>query len=424
MLLIVSQVSFSAISTSTDTISATPIDTYIYSYSASLGSFGPYSNPNDFCAHYASAFNGTYTSYTYTYSFVSYTDDNNKCNFNMIQKSNSSVVGTATRSPTKTLITTYVCPAGYTLTGTNCTISTNVDSCAAYAGQTTYLWVSKTNVPASVCDGTCTATVGSYSNFPDASPTSYQGVYYTYTGSTGSCTDENTGWVDAATALAANADSAAKELADKIAKEIADAETACGGVGFYTTGSFNGSTVVTCTNQDKKTNSTTTTTTSGATSTTTDTSTTTSNNGQTTTVNSDGTSTTTGGATTSSRKTSTTTTTTNPDGSTTTTTTEEGDTGVCDSSDMSGTVGCAELGDPSSADGDALGSESVQFGFGSGASWGATDASCPSNIALHGTVMGFSVPCAFFRMMRPFFLAICSLIAVYITFGIRRGGEG
>ena len=424
LLLIISQISFASVSTSVSVSSA--------SFTLTASGYNSSSSVVGHC--YSSSY--SINSYTLTYSgclsalkaknstayYLAPQVSGTSSSIDYIMATNGADLGYFSTS--QTLVKVYSCSSGYlsdssgvaSSSGQYCAISTSVDSCASYAGQKTYLWVSKTNVPASVCDGTCVATVGSYSNFPDADPTSYQGVYYTYTGQTGSCTDVNTGWVDASTAATANAAADAKALADKINKEISDAETACGGIGHYTTGQVNGATTVVCTNQDPVTNKTETTTTTSGSTTTDTTSTTTNNTGKTTTINPDGTSSTTGGTTNTSGSTTSTTTKTNPDGSTTKTTTTSGATGTCNQSDMKGTAGCAQLGDiPDVPD---LPTDTVDAGSFTERAPFADSGQCPADIVITSTLKVSFLPlCNASSMIRPVLLTIAWLVAAYIMRG-------
>lgn len=425
LLLIISQISFASVSTNNSIVSATATTNYsVIVYKISTQSIN-YSTAEASCRAYVASLSLATPSHTFLYtssSSGSYNVSFGRCNY-----TND---GASTNVPIylyKTTVTTYSCSSGVlsdssgvpSSSGQFCNTTTTVDSCASYAGQSGYFWVNKVNPPSTICSGTCLASSGVVAGFPDADPLSWIYLRYTYTGETSGCSSDS-GFTDEANAAASNSAAAERERLAKIQKAIDDAIASCGGVGFYTTGSFNGSTVVSCTNQDKKTNSTTTTTTSGATSTTTDTSTTTSNNGKTTTVNSDGTSTTTGSTTTSSSKTSTTTTKTNPDGSTTTTTTEEGDTGACDSSDMSGTVGCAEMGEVPEAD--DIPSSEEDSGLGSYTPWGSSSSGCPAPPVVNGHIIDNSDQCTFFSKLKPFIIAAGFLIAVYISLGIRSSG--
>lgn len=420
LLLIISDITFASVSS--QTYPATRSTTYVNYFSGNSGSSYTYSNPVDACTAYATQFYSTGTAgnggmtYTYlSYSLNSYGQAQCLYNYKVWGVSQT---GTKSYTAGYQQVYPYVCSAGDSLSGTTCT--TQVDSCKSYSGQSGYFWVSKKAAPATVCSGTCLANIsGTWGDAPDADPAAYTQHQYTYTGATGECTSDS-GFADAATAAESNAAVAEKERLAKIQKAIDDAITACGGVGYYTSGTFNGETVIACTNQDKKTETTTTTTTSGATTTTANTSTTTNNNGQTTTVKPDGTSTTTGGTTTSSGKTSTSTTTTNPDGSTTTTTTASGATGTCSESDMKGTVGCADMGEiPDTAD---VPSDEEDFGLGSYTPWGSSSSACPAPPVVNGHIIDNSDQCSFFSKLKPFIIAAGFLIAVYISLGIRSSG--
>lgn len=413
LLLIISQISIASLSQSLSTVPAVKITALWHVSSPYFGAGS--TDVVTACKQY----NGVHSGYTYTYV----SNNGSQCIYDLGGFTSVQSLYSVTLSPPL-----YSCSSGYlsdsagvaSSSGQFCTTSSSVDSCTSYAGQSGYFWVSKKSAPSTVCSGTCLATIsGTWGDSPDVDPAAYTQHQYTYTGATGECTSDS-GFTDAATAAESNAAVAEKERLAKVQKAIDDAITACGGVGFYTSGTFNGETVIACTNQDKKTETTTTTTTSGATTTTANTSTTTNNNGQTTTVKPDGTSTTTGGTTTSSGKTSTSTTTTNPDGSTTTTTTASGATGTCSESDMKGTVGCADMGEiPDTAD---VPSDEEDSGLGSYTPWGSSSSACPAPPIVNGHIIDNSDQCSFFSKLKPFIIAAGFLIAVYISLGIRSSG--
>lgn len=406
LLLIISQFSFASLSTTNETIPASYSPKtvyYVYGYD------GP--------SYYSDTPSGACSAVSGTFIPQYYCRD-----------------GSATKGIYQKSIGAYSCPFGYTLSdssgnansaGRYCTKREAVDSCASYAGQSGYFWVNKVSPPSTICSGTCLASASVVAGFPDADPLSWQYLQYTYTGATSGCTADS-GFTDDATAAADNAAAAEKDRLTKVQKAIDDAITACGGVGFYTTGTFNGQTVVTCINQDKKTTSTTTTTVSGSSSTTTNDSTTANNNGKTTTVNSDGSTSTSGGTTTTSGHTTTTITITNPDGSTTTTTTASGATGTCDQSDMKYTAGCAELGEAGDGDSDALEESSFDWGFTEQSAFGgAADASCPSSVVImSGVEFKYDGICQFLRGIRPFILAVAYIVAAMIALGLRTNSGG
>lgn len=332
LLLIISQFTFASVSTTTETIPATATAQVI-------------SSNTDFSSYCASKVDSSTSNFTYSFSRGSTDGVYIYCWQNSIRLSDGytseSSVGSIKIS---TLPIIYSCPSGYILSGTNCNKENSIDSCATFAGQSGYFWVNKVNPPSNICSGTCLASAVAVAGFPDADPLSWQYLQYTYTGATSGCSADS-GFTDDATAAADNTAAVERERLAKIQKAIDDAITACGGTGHYTTGTFNGNTVITCkdsTAQNTANNSTTTSTTNnndGSTTTTTTTTTnnsTTTNNNTSTTVNSDGSTTTTGGSSSGSSSgsgggtsggstagtsgTTTTTTTTNPDGSTTSTT--------------------------------------------------------------------------------------------------------
>lgn len=209
ILLIISQFSFASLLTSNTIISASYSKVLRYASSNTSDGF-IFSSPSQACSTYGATYNS---------------------NLNICEKN-----GITFSQISSSYVFAYVCLSGFLSnvsgvvdsSGHYCNITVTTDSCASYAGQQTYLWVSKTNVPPTVCDGTCVATVTNYSNFPNADPLSYQGVYYTYTGQTGSCTETNTGWVDEATATAANAAAEQREADAKLKA----AQDACGSQGY------------------------------------------------------------------------------------------------------------------------------------------------------------------------------------------------
>ncbi len=328
ILLIISQISFASISTSTETIPATasaPYQPYLISYSSEV----------------SGNISGTHSLSYYYSTPLTLTVSGKSCLATWSELMAGCWTSDGSRHPTAqisiygTSAVDYTCPSGYTLSGTNCTKDVSVDSCASFKGQKFYAYT-LADTTDSVCEGTCGASFGAASFGPTDV---YQEASYIYTGTTDGCTTD-TPTVDAATAQAAN-------LRAKIQKAIDDAIAACGGAGHYTTGTFNGNTVISCkesTAQSTANNSTTTSTTTNSdnstttTTTTTTNNSTTTNNNTTTTVNSDGSTTTTGGSssggsssggssggtsggsTAGTSGTTTTTTTTNPDGSTTSTT--------------------------------------------------------------------------------------------------------
>lgn len=334
LLLIISQISFASISTSTDTIPATSSQPVINS-------------STDFSSYCAAFIESSNSSFTYSFDHATTDGSYIYCYQKTVRLSDSyTSVSFIYRITVSSLSPIYSCLSGYTLSGTNCTKQNTVDSCSSYAGQSGYFWVNKVSPPSTICSGTCLASAVAVAGFPDADPLSWQYLQYTYTGETSGCSADS-GFTDDATAAAANAAAAERERLAKIQKAIDDAITACGGTGHYTIGTFNGNTVVSCkesTAQSTANNSTTTSTTTNAdnstttTTTTTTNNSTTTNNNTTTTVNSDGSTTTTGGSssgglssggssggisggsTAGTSGTTTTTTTTNPDGSTTSTT--------------------------------------------------------------------------------------------------------
>lgn len=221
LLLIISQLSLASVSQSLSTASAVKITALWHVSSPYFGAGS--TDVVTACKQY----NGVHSGYTYTYV----SNNGSQCIYNLGGFTSVQSLYSVTLSPPL-----YSCSSGYlsdssgvaSSSGQFCTTSSSVDSCLSYKDQKTYLWVSKTNVPSTVCDGTCTATVTNYSNFPTADPLSYQGVYYTYTGQTGSCTDVNTGWVDESTATAANAAAAQREADAKLKA----AQDACGSQGY------------------------------------------------------------------------------------------------------------------------------------------------------------------------------------------------
>lgn len=243
-LLIISQITFASISSSTETIAATPPSgtKTVWRY---LGHDYEFNDFQSFCV--AKGFANS------SLNFINW-DGNLYCN------------NSFAAYPTTTSDTAYTCPAGYALSGTNCTKESSVDSCTSYAGQSGYFWVNKVNPPSTICSGTCLASAVTVAGFPDADPLSWQYLQYTYTGATSGCSADS-GFTDEATAAAANAAAAERERLAKIQKAIDDAIASCGGTGHYTTGTFNGNTVITCKDtgvQNSVNNSTTTATTNNS----------------------------------------------------------------------------------------------------------------------------------------------------------------
>lgn len=327
----------------------------------------------------------------------------------------------------------YTCPAGYTLSGTNCIKETTVDSCTEYAGQSNYFWVSKKQAPTTVCSGSCLATIGSYGDLPDADPDSYTQHPYTYTGETGQCTSD-TGFVDDVTAAVANAAAAERERLAKIAKAIADAKAACGGEGHYTTGTFNGATIVSCKDTGVQTavnntsTSTTVTNADGSTTTTTTTTTnnsSTTNNNSTTTVNSDGSTSTSGGASGSTSGTTTSVVTRAPDGTVISSSTSgsgatSGGVGTCSTDDMADTAMCAEFGEI--PEGGEISEDTVDLSnLVQGASWWSNNSACiPDVQIIQYVTFSYQPLCDLLAFMRPIIIGVAFIIAAFITLGFNK----
>jgi hypothetical protein len=341
----------------------------------------------------------TGSSCTYSYTSVS-------TSLGQIASSGSyTVVGSQSSAPS------YVCPSGYyqsdasgTASSTAAYCTKTADKCESIKGTVYSLNVSATAAPSTVCFDSCQATKGTTVSFPDSTAV-YQALSYTMSGVSCTAADDAGTYVDDATSTAANA-------AAKAAAKVEAEKKACGGEGYYTTGTANGATVVTCIDP-KTTTSNSSTTSSSSTAedgTTTDT---------TSTNSSSSTSSGLTGTTTGSTTSTTTTVVKNPDGTTTTTTatTETSADKACsaDSTDVS----CASLGEAASG---ALSTQAADMSY-SAQSWGSGSATCPKGPTVRGITISYQPFCDFLTDLRPVVLALAGLIAAYILFGVRTGSD-
>jgi hypothetical protein len=250
LLLIISRISFA------DTIAATSSTFYSYYYnnSDSHRFSGAYaSDLSTACVNLSSSGASSYSwvsgDYTYKISSFIASYSNNVCSIDItftITSVEGSVRTSSITNPNNYYNQKYgyTCPSGYyqsdasgTASSTAAYCTKTVDACAALSGQQYILNVSVTNTPVEVCFDKCIASKQVSGSLPDSTNV-YTAATYTLTGK--SCTGSETGdYVTDAVASAAN--TAAAETA-RVAKE----EKACGGEGYYTTGTANGSTVVTC----------------------------------------------------------------------------------------------------------------------------------------------------------------------------------
>lgn len=319
LLLIISRISFA------DTIAATSVTLYSYYTTLNVKTFnGEYSSDlSTACANLASSGIDSYSwvsgDYTYRYTSVTTSYSDYVCTLNL-SSTITNKDGTVRSASSKVPVSSrhekygYTCPSGYyqsdasgTASSTAAYCTKTVDACAALSGQQYILNVSVTNTPTEVCFDKCIASKQVSASLPDSTDV-YTAATYTLTGK--SCTGSETGdYVTDAVASAAN--TAAAETA-RVAKE----EKACGGEGYYTTGTANGSTVVTCVTPVTTTTSSAQSTSTSSNSDGSTTTTTTDTTGSTTTAGSSSGGT---GSSVSSTTTTTTATTTNPDGSTLTT---------------------------------------------------------------------------------------------------------
>jgi len=313
LLLIISRISFA------DTVAATSSTSVVYKTGNSSAGYSSGSSAMDSCEKfipiYVAFYNSQSSSYSVSYSSYSYNSTSCYIYFTFTSKSNGSTstsgLSFATSSSSQI---SYSCPSGYyqsdasgTASSTAAYCTKTVDACAALSGQQYVLNVSVTNTPTEVCFDKCIASKQVSASLPDSTDV-YTAATYTLTGK--SCTGSETGdYVTDAVASAAN--TAAAETA-RVAKE----EKACGGEGYYTTGTANGSTVVTCVTPVTTTTSSAQSTSTASNSDGSTTTTTTDTTGSTTTAGSSSGGT---GSSVSSTTTTTTATTTNPDGSTSTT---------------------------------------------------------------------------------------------------------
>jgi len=310
LLLIISRISFA------DTIAATSTPTTFY-YVSGISNYPntsafSRSTPDDACNVFLDYRNSTLAT-TQNAVFVSATTTSCNYTWSYTNSSSSTSNSASAKISIYDIKNVYMCPSGYyqsdasgTASSTAAYCTKTVDACASLSGQQYILNVSVTNTPVEVCFDKCIASKQVSGSLPDSTNV-YTAATYTLTGK--SCTGSETGdYVTDAVASAAN--TAAAETA-RVAKE----EKACGGEGYYTTGTANGSTVVTCITPVTTTNSSVQSTSTASNSDGSTTTTTTDTTGSTTTAgSSSGT-----GSSVSSTTTTTTATTTNPDGSTSTT---------------------------------------------------------------------------------------------------------
>lgn len=323
LFLIISQVSFASVSY--DTVSAT-VTSQKYWYSTYIGSSTIYLDAQAACDAYGAAIISLRGS---DYSLISATLSNIStysayCTITKlyIPTNTTSASDTNWLYSSSSSYDVYSCSSGYFLSdaqgnpsssGQYCT--TGIDSCESKSGQTELLWTSKDNPQYTACYGGCAVSTNVIGTTGADENKVYIQATYTYTGETVDCVEGSDTSTPESTASAANAAAAEAARLAAIDQAIADAKSACGGEGHYTTGTFNGSTIVTCKDTGAQTtvNDTSTTTTvtnpDGTTTTTTTTvsnSSTSSNNNLSTTIDSNGGSSTSGGS--SSNTTGTTTT--------------------------------------------------------------------------------------------------------------------
>lgn len=322
LMLIISQMSFAAVTTSIDTVPASSSLQTVYAVQLSSSSdLSPYvSTSLSACLTYAlsyaqsiystRSFNSAAATATSTVCTIPYTINGvNFYNWSTNVRTKQDVI--------------YTCPFGYTLSGTSCTKETTTDSCTELAGTVYKLNVPAAAIPMTVCFDTCTATFPFTVAISAPGSVGYYSYNYTLTGATCTAADEIGQYVDDATAAAGNAAQAEADRVAAVDAAIESAKAGCGGAGTYTTGTFNGATIVSCKGSDTSTtvndtSSTTTVTNEDGTTTTTTTTvnnTSSSTNNSTTTVNADGTTSGSGGSSGSTTGTTTTTVTRAPDGS-------------------------------------------------------------------------------------------------------------
>jgi hypothetical protein len=410
LLLIISRISFA------DTVAATSSTSVVYKTGNSSAGYSSGSSAMDSCEKfipiYSAFYNSQSSSYSVSYSSYSYNSTSCYIYFTFTSKSNGSTstsgLSFATSSSSQT---TYSCPSGYyqsdasgTASSTAAYCTKTVDKCESTKGTVYSLNVSATAAPSTVCFDSCQATKGTTVSFPDSTAV-YQALSYTMSGVSCTAADDAGTYVDDATSTAANA-------AAKAAAKVAADKKACGGEGYYTTGTANGATVVTCIDP-KTTTSNSSTTSSSSTAddgTTTDT---------TSTNSSSSTSSGLTGTTTGSTTSTTTTVVKNPDGTTTTTTatTETSADKACsaDSTDVS----CASLGEAASG---TLSTQAADMSY-SAQSWGSGSATCPKGPTVRGITISYQPFCDFLTDLRPVVLALAGLIAAYILFGVRTGSD-
>lgn len=320
LMLIISQISFATVTTSTDTVPATLSSNVGISVSKVCLNNGPVpASCGDTFESACSSFGGTYLNGWCKYSV----DGGPLQNWNYGVTRTMYTCSDGSLSVASSCPSFYTCPSGYTLSGTNCIKETTTDSCTELAGTVYKLNVPAAAIPMTVCFDTCTATFPFTVAISAPNSVGYYSYDYTLTGATCTAADEIGQYVDDATAAAGNAAQAEADRVAAVDAAIESAKAGCGGAGTYTTGTFNGATIVSCKGSDTSTtvndtSSTTTVTNEDGTTTTTTTTvnnTSSSTSNSTTTVNADGTTSGSGGSSGSTTGTTTTTVTRAPDGS-------------------------------------------------------------------------------------------------------------
>jgi len=404
LLLIISRISFA------DTIAATSSQVKDY-YSGSSSDQQLSSHSDSFsgsCSKLSDYQNSVFSSIKSTTSSSVASSTSSVCSLLYTTGSLTQIV---TLPITYNLVSSYSCPSGYyqsdasgTASSTAAYCTKTVDKCESTKGTVYSLNVSATAAPSTVCFDSCQATKGTTVSFPDSTAV-YQALSYTMSGVSCTASDDAGTYVDDATSTAAND-------AAKAAAKVEASKKACGGEGYYTTGTANGATVVTCIDP-KTTTSNSSTTSSSSTAddgTTTDT---------TSTNSSSSTSSGLTGTTTGSTTSTTTTTVKNPDGTTTTTTATTETSGDKACSSDSTDVSCASLGEAASG---TLTTQSADMSY-SAQSWGSGSATCPKGPTVRGVTISYQPFCDFLTDLRPVVLALAGLIAAYILFGVRTGGD-